>query len=106
MIYKSRRRGAFKSDTTKAWLLEMLEHLPPGIRVDSVVVISDNAPCPNKFEECVIEHPGLTICCLGSYSPMLNPVEMVWSKMKAVVKQRMHVPQVQRPGVDELYVIV
>ena len=32
---------------------------------------------------------------------MLNPVETVWSKMKAVVKQHMRVPQVQRPGVDE-----
>ena len=101
MIYMTRRRGAFKSDTAKAWLLEMLEHLPVGITVDSVVVVSDNAPCHSKFEECVIENPGLTICRLGPYSPMLNPVETVWSKMKAVVKQRMRVPQVQRPGVGE-----
>ena len=32
---------------------------------------------------------------------MLNPVETIWSKMKAVVKQRMCVPDVQRPGVGE-----
>jgi hypothetical protein len=98
----TRRRGAFKSDTSKAWLLEMLENLPLGITVDSVVdVVCDNAPCHSKFEECVIEQPGLTICRLGPYSPMLNPVETVWSKMKAVVKQRMRVPQVLRPGVGE-----
>ena len=101
MIYMTRRRGAFKSDTAKAWLLEMLENLPLGIAVDSVVVVCDNAPCHSKFEECVIEQPGLTICRLGPYSPMLNPVETVWSKMKAVVKQGMRVPQVQRPGVGE-----
>ena len=101
MIYMTRRRGAFKSDTAKAWLLEMLENLPLGITVDSVVVVCDNAPCHSKFEECVIEQPGLTICRLGPYSPMLNPVETVWSKMKAVVKQRMRVPQVQRLGVGE-----
>jgi hypothetical protein len=35
MIYMTRRRGAFKSDTAKAWLLEMLENLPLGITVDS-----------------------------------------------------------------------
>ena len=97
MIYMTRRRGVFKADTTKGWLLEMLEHLPLGITVDSVVVVYDNASCHSKFEECVIEHPGLTICRLGPYSPMLNPVETVWSEMKAVVKQRMRVPEVQRP---------
>jgi hypothetical protein len=97
----TRRRGAFKSDTSKALLLEMLENLPLGITVDSVVVVCDNAPCHSKFEECVIEQPGLTIYRLGPYSPMLNPVETVWIKMGAVVKQRMRVPQVQRSGVGE-----
>ena len=62
--------------------------------VDSDVVVCNNAPCHSKFKECVIEHPGLIICRLGPYSPMLNPVETVWSKMKAVVKQRMRVPEV------------
>ncbi|CAB3978035.1 Hypothetical predicted protein [Paramuricea clavata] len=85
MIYMTRRRGAFKSDTAKAWLLEMLENLPLGITVDSVVVVCDNAPCHSKFEECAIEQPDLTICRLGPYSSMSNPVETVWSKMKAVV---------------------
>ncbi|CAB4044955.1 Hypothetical predicted protein, partial [Paramuricea clavata] len=96
-----RRRGAFKSNTAKAWLLEMLENLPLGITVDSVVVVCDNAPCHSKFEECVIEQPGLTFCRLEQYSPMLNPVNTVWSKMEAVVKQRMRVPQVHRPEVGE-----
>lgn len=42
MIHTTRRRGAFKSDAT--WVLEMLENLPPPIRVDSVVLVCDNAP--------------------------------------------------------------
>ena len=32
---------------------------------------------------------------------MLNPVETIWSKMKAVLKQGMRVPQVQPPRVGE-----
>ena len=32
---------------------------------------------------------------------MLNPVVTIWSKMKAVLKQRMRVPQVQPPRVGE-----
>ena len=31
MIHMTRRRGAFKADTAKGWLLEMLEHLSLGI---------------------------------------------------------------------------
>jgi hypothetical protein len=50
MIYMTRRRGAFKSDTAKAWLLEFLENLPLGIAVNSVVVVCDNLHFPNlKF---------------------------------------------------------
>ena len=101
MIHTTRRRGAFKSDAAKAWVLEMLERLPPGVRVDSVVLVCDNAPCHSKLEECVTDHPGLIVCRLGPYSPMLNPVETIWSKMKAVVKQQMRVPQVHPPGVGE-----
>ena len=52
MIYITRRRGAIKSETAKAWLLEMLEHLPLGITVDSVVVVCDYAPCHSEFEKC------------------------------------------------------
>lgn len=101
MIYATRRRGAFKSDAAKAWMLEMLERLPHGVRVDAVVLVCDNAPCHSKFEECVTDHPGLIVCRLGPYSPQLNPVETIWSKMKALVKQQMRVPQVQPPRVGE-----
>ena len=31
MIHTTRRRGAFKSDAAKAWALEILESLPPGV---------------------------------------------------------------------------
>ena len=64
MIYMTRRHGAFKAVTGKRWLLEMLEHLPLGITVDSCVVVCYNAPCHSKFEECAIGHPGLTFCRL------------------------------------------
>lgn len=44
-----------------AWFLEKLENLPPGIPVDTDVVVCDNAPCHSKFEECMIDNLGLTI---------------------------------------------
>lgn len=36
---------------------------------------------------------------MGPYSPMLNPVEALWSKMKATVKRNMRVPQLTPPQV-------
>ena len=101
MIHSTRRRGAFKSDTAKTWVLEMLQNLPAGVRVDSVVLVCDNAPCHSKFEEWVNDYPGLIIYRLGPYSSMLNPVETIWSKMKAVVRQQMRVPQVELPAMGE-----
>ena len=101
MIHTMRRRGTFKSDAAKTWVLEMLEHLPPRARVYSVVLVYDIAPCHSKFEECVNDYQGLIVCRLGPYSPMLNPVETIWSKIKAVLKQRMRVPQAQSPGVGK-----
>ena len=54
-----------------------------------------------KLEECVTDHPRLIVCRLGPYSPMLNNVQTIWSKMKAVVKQQMRVLEVQPLGVGE-----
>ena len=49
----------------------MLEHLPPRVKVDSAVLVCDNAPCHSKFEECVNDNLGLIVCRLGPYSPRL-----------------------------------
>ena len=56
-------------------------------------------PCLNMF--VITIKKSLTVCRFRPYTPMLNPVETFWSKMKAVLKQRMWVPQVQPPRVGE-----
>lgn len=45
--------------------------------------------------------PGLVLLRLSPYSPMLNPIENVWSKLKSVVKRNNRVPEVHPPGVME-----
>ena len=79
----------------------MLQHLPQGVSPEDTVIFCDNAPCHSRLhvERCITNHPGLQILRLGPYSPMLNPVEAVWSKMKAAVKRNMRVPQVTPPQV-------
>lgn len=79
----------------------MLSHLPEGVTADSVVLVCDNAPCHSKLEDCSEEYPGLIVLPLGPYSPMLNPIEIIWNKIKSNVKQHMRVPDVQPPRVGE-----
>ena len=117
----SRLRGAFRSQSAKDWLADMLQHLPQGnnsayvcinaalyshlyslgVDVNQVVLVCDNAPCHSKVQELEVDFPGLTVRRLGPYSPMLNPIENVWSKMKSHIKRHMRVPAVVRPGVGE-----
>ena len=76
-------------------------HLPHGVEIDQVVIVCDNAPCHSKVEECQIERPGVQVVRLGPYSPMLNPIENIWSKLKSHVKRHMRLPAIVPPGVGE-----
>ena len=72
-----------------------------GVDVGQVVLVCDNSPCHSKVEEFETDFPGPTVPHLGPYSPMLNPIENVWSKMKSHIKRQMGVPAVVRPGLAE-----
>lgn len=100
-FHYTRLRGAFNANKAKDWVLDMLLHLPAGIQPENIVLVLDNAPCHSKIHECTQTHPGLVVLKLAPYSPMLNPIETIWSKVKAYIKERMRVPDVAAPGVGE-----
>ena len=52
-----------------------------------VVMVVDNAPCHSNIEEVFSEEEflGCEVLRLGPYSPMFNPIEQVWSLIKAYV---------------------
>ena len=56
-----------------------------------VVMVADNAPCPSNIEEVFSEEEflGCEVLKLGPYSPMFNPIEQVWSLIKAHAKQEL-----------------
>lgn len=68
-----------------------------------MVIICDNAPCHSSAETAVNEFSNgmASVLRLGLYSPMLNPIEAIWSKIKSCVKSSMDVPDVQGPGLAE-----
>ena len=56
-----------------------------------VVLVIDNAPRHSRIEE-ILEDPefeGNVILRLPPYSPMLNPIEPVWSVSKAEIKSQL-----------------
>ena len=52
-------------------------------------MVVDNAPCHSNIEEVFSEEEflGCEVLRLGPYSPMFNPIEQVWSLIKAYIKQ-------------------
>ena len=54
-------------------------------------MVVDNAPCHSNIEEFFREEEflGCEVHRLGPYSTMFNPIEQVWSLIKAYVKQEL-----------------
>lgn len=96
-----RRRGSFTAATANAWVQTILTRWEEtGNQLEDMVIVPDNAPC-HKSLETVIDATQATLLRLAPYSPMLNPVEIIWSKVKAFVKTNLRVPNVIPPGVME-----
>ena len=75
--------GAVNRDKFKAYLRD---YLVPTLRQGDVVIM-DNLPC-HKVEgvSCLIEQAGASVLYLPPYSPDLNPIEMMWSKLKSYLR--------------------
>ena len=56
-----------------------------------IVLIIDNAPCHSQAEQVFLESEfsNCTLLRLGPYSPMLNPIESVWSQIKTMCKRQL-----------------
>ena len=54
-------------------------------------MVIDNAPCHSNIEEVFSEEEflGCEVLRLGPYRPMFNPIEQVWSLIKAYIKQEL-----------------
>ena len=79
------------------WRCSRISHLQSELTLWSLFVTMP--PCHSKFEECVNDHPGSTVCRLGPYYPMLNPsCGDNLKQNESSDKTAMRVPQVQTPS--------
>lgn len=94
------RHGPFKWEATNAWVREMIRVTQDQrqITADEIVLVCDNAPVHSRLE-LVAEDMGFHLLRLGPYSPMLSPIENLWSVVKASVKRSNHDFVVEGPGI-------
>lgn len=101
VIQMNKKRGPFRSSDANEWMETVFRRWEElGHILCDLVVVCDNAPCHSKLEELFIDSPA-TLLRLAPYSPQLNPIENVWSKIKIHVKLNMGVPSVSAPNLGE-----
>jgi transposase len=75
--------------SAQLWMTELIEdRIWKGVPANNIVVVVDDAPYHSGIE-LVEQNPpyaGFIILRLGPYSAPLNPIEAVWSSVKAKFK--------------------
>lgn len=61
--------------------------LVPSLRPGDIVIMDNLAPHKNEQTLALIAAAGATARFLPAYSPDLNPIEMMWSKVKALLRK-------------------
>lgn len=80
--------GSFKKPECQAFVRRVFDQLRLSCDLTDVVLVVDNAPCHSAVEDVLrdVQYSAATILRLGPYSPMLNPIENVFSAFKSQVK--------------------
>jgi transposase len=75
--------GATDTEVFQAYVREIL---CPTLRPGDIVVMDNLSPHKNEQTLQLIEATGATVRFLPAYSPDLNPIEMMWSKVKSALR--------------------
>lgn len=75
--------GATDTEVFRAFVGDVLL---PTLRSGDIVVMDNLAPHKNEQTIALIEAAGASVLFLPPYSPDLNPIELMWSKVKAALR--------------------
>jgi transposase len=75
--------GATDTAVFQAYVREIL---CPSLRPGDIVIMDNLSPHKNEQTVALIAAAGATARFLPAYSPDLNPIEMMWSKVKALLR--------------------
>lgn len=75
--------GATDTAVFQAYVREILG---PSLQPGDIVIMDNLGPHKNEQTLALIAAAGATVRFLPAYSPDLNPIEMMWSKVKALLR--------------------
>ena len=76
--------GATNTEVFRAYVREVLV---PSLRLGDIVVMDNLGAHKNDLTLAMIKQAGASVRFLPAYSPDLNPIEMMWSKVKALLRK-------------------
>jgi len=76
--------GATNTEVFYAYVREVLA---PSLRRGDIVILDNLGAHKNERTLALIEQAGTEVRFLPAYSPDLNPIEMMWSKVKALLRK-------------------
>jgi transposase len=71
---------------TEVFQVYVREVLGPTLRPGDIVVMDNLSPHKHDATLALIEQTGATVAFLPAYSPDLNPIELMWSKVKRFLR--------------------
>jgi transposase len=75
--------GATDTEVFRAYVREVL---CPSLRAGDLVIMDNLSPHKNDLTLGLIEQVGASVAFLPAYSPDLNPIEKMWSKVKQFLR--------------------
>lgn len=78
-----RAAGALDREAFVVWTREFLV---PGLRPGDLVVMDNLSVHKSRRAQDLIEAAGAAVAYLPPYSPDLNPIEKMWSKVKTLLR--------------------
>jgi len=76
--------GATNTAVFQAYVREILR---PQLRAGDIVILDNLGAHKNDQTLALIRQAGAEVRFLPAYSPDLNPIEMMWSKVKALLRK-------------------
>jgi transposase len=76
--------GATNAEVFQAYVREVLV---PSLQSGDIVVMDNLSAHKNERTIKLLEQAGAQVRFLPAYSPDLNPIEMMWSKVKALLRK-------------------
>jgi transposase len=72
---------------TEVFRASVRKFLIPSLRPGAIVVMDNLGAHKNQQTIALIEQVGAEVRFLPAYSPDLNPIEMIWSKVKSLLRK-------------------